>query len=212
MSFDASAGSLIAVEGPSGSGRTCLLLALTGRMKTTAGHAYVAGHRLPRKRAAVRAVSALGAVPGVTDLEPALSVAEQLREQALLRRRFDGSLRASPGALLHPRRERAAARARLYAALSAAGLDPRTLPNGWRTRVRDLERQESLRLSLARSGVTVLAECSQAPEGSVPVRTRTPNPTASTATTASSASSASSAATTTTKEAAADALAEAGRA
>lgn len=209
MSFDASAGSLIAVEGPSGSGRTCLLLALTGRMKTTAGHAYVAGHRLPRKRAAVRAVSVLSAVPGVTDLEPALSVAEQLREQALLRRRFDGSLRASPGALLHPHRERAAARARLYAALSAAGLDPRTLPNGWRTRVRDLERLESLRLSLARSGVTVLAGCSQAPEGSVPVRTRTPKPTASTATTASSASSA---ATTTTKEAAADALDEAGRA
>jgi len=35
VGFEAEPGSLIAVEGPSGSGRTCLLLALTGRMKPT---------------------------------------------------------------------------------------------------------------------------------------------------------------------------------
>ncbi|CAM5381015.1 hypothetical protein SRIMM317S_02567 [Streptomyces rimosus subsp. rimosus] len=33
-------GSLIAVEGPSGSGRTCLLLALTGRMTLAEGHGH----------------------------------------------------------------------------------------------------------------------------------------------------------------------------
>ena len=37
VEFSAGPGSLVAVEGPSGSGRTCLLLALTGRMRSTAG-------------------------------------------------------------------------------------------------------------------------------------------------------------------------------
>ncbi|MFH8343356.1 ATP-binding cassette domain-containing protein [Streptomyces sp. NPDC018045] len=196
-------GSLIAVEGPSGSGRTCLLLALTGRMATTAGTAEVAGLPLPKKKAAVRAVTALAHVPGVTDLEPALTVAEHLRERTLLQRRFGDALRA----LLRPSRERtAAARARIDTALEAAGLDLDTLPKGDRTAVRDLERPEALRLSialaligqprllavddtdlklsdaeradiwatlraLAESGTTVLAVCSQAPDGAVVVRT-----------------------------------------
>ncbi|GLX48257.1 hypothetical protein Shyhy01_12070 [Streptomyces hygroscopicus subsp. hygroscopicus] len=37
VSLDAEPGSLIAIEGPSGSGRTCLLLTLTGRMRPTEG-------------------------------------------------------------------------------------------------------------------------------------------------------------------------------
>ncbi|OEV29482.1 ABC transporter ATP-binding protein [Streptomyces nanshensis] len=201
--FEAPPGSVVALEGPSGSGRTCLLLALTGRMKATAGHALVDGRRLPGQLAAVRRISALAAVPGITDLEPSLSVAEQLRERTLLQRRFGGSLRA----LLRPRRERAAAsRDRVDRALRAAGLDLDDLPKGPRTRVRDLERLESLRLSVAlaligeprvlgvddvdlklsgderdqawsllrsvaSSGVTVLAVCSEAPPGAVAVRT-----------------------------------------
>ncbi|WP_425587967.1 ATP-binding cassette domain-containing protein [Streptomyces prasinosporus] len=36
---------MLAVEGPSGSGRTCLLLALTGRMRPTEGRAAVGGTR-----------------------------------------------------------------------------------------------------------------------------------------------------------------------
>ncbi|MFI2234738.1 ATP-binding cassette domain-containing protein [Streptomyces chrestomyceticus] len=204
-------GSLIAVEGPSGSGRTCLLLALTGRMATTAGTAEVAGLPLPKKKAAVRAVTALAHVPGVTDLEPALTVAEHLRERILLHRRFGDSAtvtaRGPLSALLRPRRERtAAARDRIDAALEAAGLDLATLPKADRTSVRDLERPEALRLSmalaligrprllavddtdmklsdaeradlwatlrsLAESGTTVLAVCSQAPDGAVVVRT-----------------------------------------
>lgn len=146
VTLSAAPGSLIAVEGPSGSGRTCLLLALTGRMRVHTGHAEVAGHRLPRRMSAVRRVSALAHVPGVTELDPAFTVAEQLRERALLERRFGGS----PLALLRPRRERAAAsRARIDAALASAGLDTGTLPKGPRTAVRDLDRVEALRLSLA---------------------------------------------------------------
>ncbi|SDM15095.1 ATP-binding cassette domain-containing protein [Streptomyces wuyuanensis] len=146
VDVEAGPGSLVAIEGPSGSGRTCLLLALTGRMKPTDGHAEVGGLRLPRKMAAVRRISALGPVPGVSDLDPALTVAEHLRERALMQRRFDGSLRA----LLRPPGERAAAaRARIEEALASVGLEVDALPKGGRTAVRDLERLEALRLSVA---------------------------------------------------------------
>ncbi|MGW2106553.1 ATP-binding cassette domain-containing protein [Streptomyces sp. NPDC001948] len=146
IGIDAGPGSLVAIEGPSGSGRTCLLLALTGRMRPTEGHARIGGLRLPRQMAAVRRIAALGPVPGVSELDPAFTVAEHLRERALLQRRFDGSLRA----LLRPRAERiATAQGRIDAALDAAGLDPVTLPKAERTSVRDLERLEALRLSIA---------------------------------------------------------------
>ncbi|MEW2047102.1 ATP-binding cassette domain-containing protein [Streptomyces sp. NPDC005476] len=146
IGVDAEPGSLIAVKGPSGSGRTSLLLALTGRMKATEGTATVGGARLPKQSAAVRRVGALAHVAGVTDLDPALTVGEHLRERALLERRFGGSVRE----LLRPRAERAAGvRLRVDAALSAAGLDQESLPKGPRTAVRDLERLEALRLSVA---------------------------------------------------------------
>ncbi|MEU9209959.1 ATP-binding cassette domain-containing protein [Streptomyces sp. NPDC048415] len=200
---DAEPGSLIAVEGPSGSGRTCLLLALTGRMRPTEGTAAVGPSRLPKQMAAVRRSSALAHVPGVTDLDPALTVGEHLSERALLQRRFGGSLRG----LLRPRSERATeAKLRIDAALAAAGLDREALPKGSRTAVRDLERLEALRLSvalaligrprllgvddtdlkladaeraevwallksIAESGTTIVAVCSEAPEGAVVVST-----------------------------------------
>ncbi|WP_326649361.1 ATP-binding cassette domain-containing protein [Streptomyces sp. NBC_01750] len=203
VSIEAEPGSLIAIEGPSGSGRTCLLLALTGRMRPTEGRGEAGGLQLPRKMAAVRRISALGPVAGVSELDPALTVAEHLRERALLQRRFDGSLRT----LLRPRAERvAAARSRIAEALEAAGLDLATLAKEERTAVRDLERLEALRLSVALAlvgrprllavddtdlklsdsdraeawkllrsvadgGTTVLAVCSQAPEGTTTIRT-----------------------------------------
>ncbi|MEV7080718.1 ATP-binding cassette domain-containing protein [Streptomyces sp. NPDC093516] len=146
ISVDAEPGALVAVEGPSGSGRTCLLLALTGRMKVTEGTVAVGDARLPRQMAAVRRISALAHVPGVTDLDPALTVGEHLRERALLQRRFGASLRG----LLRPRGARAAeAGRRVDEALAAAGLDLENLPKGPRTAVRDLERLEALRLSVA---------------------------------------------------------------
>ncbi|MDX6364235.1 MAG: hypothetical protein QOC85_3245, partial [Streptomyces sp.] len=208
VGIDAEPGSLIAVEGPSGTGRTCLLLALSGRMKPTEGRASVGAFELPRQMSAVRGISALAHVPGVTDLEPALTVGEHLLERALLQRRFTGSVGDSLRDLLRPRAERAAeARLRVDTALAAAGLDPSALPKGSRTAVRDLERLEALRLSvalaligsprllavddtdlklsdaerdeawallrsLAESGITVVAVCSEAPEGAVVVSTR----------------------------------------
>ncbi|MGW6581426.1 ATP-binding cassette domain-containing protein [Streptomyces globisporus] len=146
VTFSAEPGELVAIEGPSGSGRTCLLLALTGRMRTTEGHAETGGLRLPKQAAAVRRIAALGPVPGVSELDPAFTVAEHLGERALLQGRYGSPLRA----LLRPRAERrAAAEARVDEALEAAGLDPATLPKSGRTSVRDLERLEALRLSVA---------------------------------------------------------------
>ncbi|MFH9293301.1 ATP-binding cassette domain-containing protein [Streptomyces sp. NPDC017520] len=146
VTFSAEPGALVAIEGPSGSGRTCLLLALTGRMRPTAGHAETGGLRLPEQAAAVRRIAALGPVPGVSELDPAFTVAEHLGERALLQGRYGTSLRT----LLRPRAERrAAARARVDEALDAAGLDLATLPKAGRTSVRDLERLEALRLSMA---------------------------------------------------------------
>ncbi|MFE5665078.1 ATP-binding cassette domain-containing protein [Streptomyces niveus] len=147
---DVSPGGILAIEGASGTGRTCLLLALTGRMRPTAGHAEIAGLRVPRAMAAVRRISALGPVAGVSELDPALTVAEHLRERALLRRRFDTSLGGSLRALLRPRSERAAeALGRTEDALATVELDLADLPKGGRTAVRDLERLEALRLSVA---------------------------------------------------------------
>jgi ABC-type multidrug transport system ATPase subunit len=134
------------IEGSSGSGRTSLLLALTGRMKATEGTATVGTARLPKQLSAVRRFSALAHVAGVTDLDPALTVGEHLRERALLERRFGGSVRE----LLRPRAEKAGeTKRRVEAALAAAGLDREALPKGARTAVRDLERLEALRLSVA---------------------------------------------------------------
>ncbi|WP_367826697.1 ATP-binding cassette domain-containing protein [Streptomyces sp. LMG1-1-1.1] len=210
VSFRAGPGSLVAIEGPSGSGRTCLLLALTGRMKSQAGHAEVDGLPLPRKMAAVRRITALGQVPGVSELDPAFTVAEHLRERALLQRRYDGSVRAL---LRRPAERAATSRARIEEAVAAAGLDLDALPKGERTSVRDLERLEALRLSIAlaligrprllavddidlklsdadraeawallrsvaASGTTVLAVCSEAPADALRLSTRAgaPNP------------------------------------
>ena len=203
VSFRAEPGALVAIEGPSGSGRTCLLLALTGRMRAKEGTAEVGGLALPRKMAAVRRISALGQVPGVSELDSAFTVAEHLNERALLQRRYDGSVRTL---LRRPSERRAISRARIDEAVAAAGLDLAALPKGGRTSVRDLERLEALRLSIALalmsrprllavddtdlklsdtdraeawallravadSGTTVLAVCSEAPEGALRITT-----------------------------------------
>ncbi|GAB7043258.1 MULTISPECIES: ATP-binding cassette domain-containing protein [Catenuloplanes] len=68
---------LCALTGPPGSGRTSLLLALAGRLRVDAGTLCRSGP------------AALALVPGVHEPEPALTVAEQLRERALLLGRRD---------------------------------------------------------------------------------------------------------------------------
>ncbi|WP_037846064.1 ATP-binding cassette domain-containing protein [Streptomyces sp. NRRL F-6628] len=150
VTVEAAPGSVVALTGASGTGRTCLLLALTGRMKLTEGEARVGGLRLRKQAAAIRRTAALAHVPGVDDLEPSLTVGEHLRERVLLQRRYGTApLAALKAALRPPRQRRADARRVHDEALAAAGLDLATLPKGPRTAVRDLERLERLRLCVA---------------------------------------------------------------
>jgi ABC-2 type transport system ATP-binding protein len=72
VDLDARPGELIAVVGPSGSGRTSLLLAVAGRFTTNRG---TIGRRAP---------AALGYVRGVSEPEPGLTVAEHVEERLLL--------------------------------------------------------------------------------------------------------------------------------
>ncbi|WP_245679517.1 ATP-binding cassette domain-containing protein [Actinomadura hibisca] len=85
VALDVPAGGLVALTGIAGSGRTALLLSLSGRMKPTSGTATVGDLALPADLRAVQRVTALGAVTGVTDLDPALSVREHVSEALDLR-------------------------------------------------------------------------------------------------------------------------------
>lgn len=87
VNIEAPAGSVIALVGPTGSGKTALALAIAGRMRTTQGTLEVLGLALPRRAREVRAKVALGVVAGVSELDDSLSVADQLRAELLLSRR-----------------------------------------------------------------------------------------------------------------------------
>lgn len=118
-------GSLTVVTGQAGSGRTSLLLTLAGRMRPSAGTLTVGRYGRPR---AIRRVAALGLVDGVNDLEKALTVREHLHER-------------SPGMFWGRRQE-----SRAGTALTLAGLE---LSPGDRTLIRDLSREERVRLGIA---------------------------------------------------------------
>ncbi|AHH97931.1 hypothetical protein GCM10010174_29230 [Kutzneria viridogrisea] len=81
VDLDLPAGGLLAVHGPGGSGRTSLLLALSGRMRLAAGAIAVGKHRLPGDERAVRELV------GVARAEPAVALEERLRVDELVRER-----------------------------------------------------------------------------------------------------------------------------
>ncbi|SCG69237.1 ABC transporter [Micromonospora echinaurantiaca] len=119
VDLTAAPGELHAVTGPPGSGRTSLLLALAGRFPTSEG-------RLLRHGPA-----ALGQVAGVHEPDPALTVAEHVRERLLLLGPVPGRRRRlTPVAAVRARR--AYRREALATALGGAGfaddapLDPDT--------------------------------------------------------------------------------------
>jgi ABC-type multidrug transport system ATPase subunit len=85
LSFDLGAGSVGALLGPTGSGKTALLLALAGRMRPTAGSATVAGLDLGRDLRRVRRVTGMGLIAGINDLDDQLTAFDHVREQLLLR-------------------------------------------------------------------------------------------------------------------------------
>jgi ABC-2 type transport system ATP-binding protein len=76
-------GSLTVVVGPSGTGRSALLLAVTGRMRGLTGSVELRGEARTRPRH-LRAVSAVARVAGLVEPEGQLSVGESVTERALV--------------------------------------------------------------------------------------------------------------------------------
>ena len=76
--------SLAAIVGPSGTGRSNLLLALTGRMGITAGLLAIAGRKLADSAAEIRALTAVARIGNIIGPEPALTVHESVDESCLL--------------------------------------------------------------------------------------------------------------------------------
>ncbi len=94
--------SVAAIVSPAGTGRSCLLMALSGRMAANAGTLTVAGHTFADRPKAVRALTAVARIGSSVGPEPGLTVEQSIAEQSLLedvrvsvgRERFDGACRA----------------------------------------------------------------------------------------------------------------------
>ncbi|BCJ54757.1 hypothetical protein Asp14428_62320 [Actinoplanes sp. NBRC 14428] len=85
LDLDVSPGEVAAVVGPPGSGRTTMLLALAQRFRLSAGRVDITG------------TAELGHVPGVSEPESVLTVAEHVRERMLLTGRRPGGETALHG-------------------------------------------------------------------------------------------------------------------
>lgn len=77
-------GTLAAVVGPAGSGRSSLLLTLSGRMQPTEGTLAVLGHDRAVDAAAVRDLTSVARAAGVIGPERALTVRESIDERCLI--------------------------------------------------------------------------------------------------------------------------------
>jgi RND superfamily putative drug exporter len=81
VSVEVERGDWLVVHGPSGAGKTALLLTFAGRMAFDTGRLRVDGHLLPQEARAVRQSVALAEVPGINDLEDNLSVEQHIAER-----------------------------------------------------------------------------------------------------------------------------------
>lgn len=123
VDLSADAGDVTAVLGPTGSGKTALLLTLSGRMRPTHGSVRVDGLEAATHMPAVRRRAGLGQVPGVNDLDDSLTAGQHAREAIL----FRGAAGDTPRSVL-----------------SRVGLDEHE-----RTPVRDLDVEQRERLGIA---------------------------------------------------------------
>jgi len=77
-------GSVAAVVGPAGTGRSSLLLALTGRLAANTGRLMVAGHLMEDAQAQIRAITAVARIGSLAVPEPGLTVRESIDERCLI--------------------------------------------------------------------------------------------------------------------------------
>jgi ABC-2 type transport system ATP-binding protein len=78
------AGELLAITGPGGSGRTALLLALSGRLRVTGGQLIVGGHPLEAEAGAIRSLVAIARAHDTVDLDERWTVGEAIADRAVL--------------------------------------------------------------------------------------------------------------------------------
>ncbi|WP_031470870.1 ATP-binding cassette domain-containing protein [Sciscionella sediminilitoris] len=81
VDVDVPAAGLLVVHGPGGSGRSSLLLTLSGRMRPATGAARVGAHRLPGEERRVRELVAVASAGPAGRLEPRLRVREVMAER-----------------------------------------------------------------------------------------------------------------------------------
>ncbi|MGI8309631.1 ATP-binding cassette domain-containing protein [Saccharopolyspora hattusasensis] len=171
-------GALAVVAGPSGTGRTSLLLALSGRLPLITGHLDVSGHVLPAQAKAVRQLIRPARLRPGYELEAKHRVREAIVERRLIsgvsERSIDAALdkvRIAPDRTalineLHPA-ERLLLAVALTVAAEPAGIlvddVDAGLPMSGRAQV-----WAGLR-EVARTGMTVLASATDPPSGDVDV-------------------------------------------
>ncbi|WP_161605988.1 ATP-binding cassette domain-containing protein [Microlunatus speluncae] len=97
LEFTVPRGGLGVITGPSGSGRSALLLTLAGRMPGWTGALRVGGHDAARESRAVRRISAVARIGSMIDLEPRHTVGEAITERALI----DGMSPRAAGQTVH---------------------------------------------------------------------------------------------------------------
>jgi ABC-2 type transport system ATP-binding protein len=78
------AGELLAVTGPGGSGRTALLLALSGRLRVAGGRLIVGGHLLDAESGAIRSLVAVARAGDTVELDEFWTVGEAIDDRAVL--------------------------------------------------------------------------------------------------------------------------------
>ena len=82
VDLTAHAGEMVIVEGPAGSGRSALLLALTGRMRGVGGELEV-GEGTGERPRSLRATTSVARLGTIVDLDDPLTVGESVTERCL---------------------------------------------------------------------------------------------------------------------------------
>lgn len=167
-------GSLAIVSGASGSGRTSMLLALSGRLRLVAGHLKVSGLVLPYRARTVRKLVVPARFSPGFDLEPRHSVRQVVRERRAISKVSRESLddafalvgvESRPSALigdLHPA-ERLLLAVALAAAERPAGMLVDDVDLGLPAASR--QRAWSALREVAATGTTVLTSATEPPSG-----------------------------------------------
>lgn len=83
LDFDIPQGNIGVLTGQQGSGRSALLLALSGRLKGVKGHLVINGEDAMSKTRQLRKHISVGRISGLAELEPNLTVGESRDERAI---------------------------------------------------------------------------------------------------------------------------------